>query len=390
MNFAHNSDHIINDINRQLDWLKKVGDNEGNDLDSLLNKSKISKLKYPDRKVGERLTKIYQGYFDIRKKFKLQKRILAGKRSNARKYQSKLLENYMKQCKAWKKKNETWKKKNKASAKVPKQKKNQQGQGVDITGPQQSGLRVGHVNICSLTTTTKKDKVPFKFLNLQSYLKAFKFDVFVIGESQVIGIDVCELKIPGYEIKRLDREFTGNPPVDKVDGGGILVYVRSGRVKVEEVVLKNVLGSNLLQYIDLKLKYNNKTIHVVAVYNPPETGKMNAMLQTKAANYTGKVVGGLLYDYSQEQDVVILGDININILGGNNHEYQKCFGTSKGGLGFQQCIKEVTRWKSQTLIDHIYFKAENWNVSESGVSPSGPQNQIEGFADHKIIYCTLV
>ena len=391
MSESHKPDDVIRHITEDLNWLKK--DNGEKNLEDIhiLRPKKISKKRYYGKYplVMNRLKNSYLGYHSFSQsdgcklngKKDFQKRSilrrLVGRRKATRTSQIKLLEKCKHQCESWKKKNKDW-------AKVLKRfNKKQRGKSKEVKGPHQSGLRVGHVNICSLTTTTKKDKVPYKFLNLQSYLKAFKFDVFVIGESQVIGIDDCELKIPGYEIKRLDREFTGNPPVDKVDGGGILVYVRSGRVKVEEVVLRNVLGSNLLQYIDLKLKYNKKTLHVVAVYNPPETGKMNAMLR---ANNQKKVFGGLLYDYRLEQDVVVLGDINIDILGGINQPYQHCFGK----LGFQQCIKEVTRWHSQTLIDHIYFKAENWNVSESGVFPSGPQKQIEGFADHKIIYCTLV
>ena len=93
---------------------------------------------------------------------------------------------------------------------------------------------------------------------------------FVVGESQINGIDDSQLQITGYKMYRLDREYTG--VLADCASGGVLVYVRDS-VEVKKAVLKNVLGSNLMQYIHLELMYNNKTIHVVAVYNPPHTGR---------------------------------------------------------------------------------------------------------------------
>ena len=302
----------------------------------------------------------------ITKRYK--QRLLEGKRKKARIFQIEVLQRYKRQCESWKKSNENW-------IKAPKKLTEKQSEKCkQIQGPQlMAGLKVGHVNIRSLLSLKRNE--PYKFLKLQACLAELKYDVFVVGESQINGIDDSQLHIPRYEMYRLDREYTG-VLADCASGGGLLVYVRDS-VEVKKAVLKNVLGSNLMQYIHLKLVYNNKTIHVVAVYNPPHTGREDAILD-------------ILYNYSQKQDVVILGDININILGGNNHEYQRCFGTKKGGLGFLQCINEVTRWDSKTLIDHVYFKAKNWKVLQSGVIPPGPKNQLEGFADHKIIYCTLV
>ena len=51
-----------------------------------------------------------------------------------------------------------------------------------------AGLKVGHVNIRSVLSL-KRHEEPYKFLNLQACLAELKFDVFVIGESQVNGID---------------------------------------------------------------------------------------------------------------------------------------------------------------------------------------------------------
>ena len=73
-------------------------------------------------------------------------------------------------------------------------------------------------------------------------------------------------------------------------------------------------------------------------------------------------------------------------------DYQNgTFGQQQGQLGFQKCIWEETR--NGTLLDHIYFKGRPQGqgafIAEAGVIPPGDGFQLGGFADHKIIYCTV-
>lgn len=227
-------------------------------------------------------------------------------------------------------------------------------------GPQRRGLRVGHININSILNICKFD-------NIRALLTASEFDVFAVGESKVKGVSDEFLNIEGYRLIRLDRDYPGYAP----NSGGILVYVR-GNLQVNVVQRENMLREgerSLLQLIELELPFQN--VRIVAVYNPPMAENVKAMER-------------VIEEYSdKEGNIVILGDININLRYPNpNSAYETDFKNQ----GFRQIIDLVTRAKSNTLIDHIYFKQANFRpliIAESG------SEEMDGYADHDLIYCTL-
>ena len=154
-----------------------------------------------------------------------------------------------------------------------------------------------------------------------------------------------------------------------------------------------VYGNNgairsLLQYLDLEVQfgYNFPSIRVVAMYNPPYGGNRDAVL---CVNEQGNHSGLLPLFSNLPEDTVILGDVNIDICGNNYQDYQNFVSNN---LGFLQCIHEPTRING-TLLDHIYFKGRPQGqgafITEAGVIPPGNGFQLGGFADHKIIYCTV-
>lgn len=237
---------------------------------------------------------------------------------------------------------------------------------------QGQGIRVGHINVQSLLHIDK-------FQNLQIILNALGFHVFVVSETWVKGVDDQFLEIEGYSMQRLDRDYVHNDDeVSKIqfNCGGLLVYVRNDMqfevLEKTNSVVRNEAQScvSLLQYIHLRVWVQgnqNSAANIFAVYNPPWGGHIHAM-------------DNILYHISTAnlQNVIILGDINIDILGGNNQEYRIRFVQ----MGFQQHIEKVTRPASNTLIDHIYTRQQdNGLVNGKGVAA------LEGFADHNLIYC---
>lgn len=76
-------------------------------------------------------------------------------------------------------------------------------------------------------------------------------------------------------------------------------------------------------------------------------------------------------------EIIILGDFNCDLIPRCKSSNTKAFGLSTSTL--QQLIKEITRPKSGTLIDHIYVSHPSRIIS-SGVIPFGA-------SDHSLIYC---
>lgn len=225
-------------------------------------------------------------------------------------------------------------------------------------------IRVGHINLNGLTTFDSVSGKPDKFDNLRIILNNSEFDVFVVGESRVKGILEDELlRIYGYTMVRLDRDYDTTYVGKGNDAGGLLVYVRKGLTyKMEK---RNVVTENhVFQYIDIELEDKQRLINVIGVYNPPGNGNLVPMKE--------------LLEKQKKPCTIILGDININIDGKINQQYQNSFRKLK----YKQLVTKNTRPKSKTLIDHIYTNNSDM-IGESGV-----QHQ-EGFADHSIIYCAV-
>lgn len=233
-------------------------------------------------------------------------------------------------------------------------------------GPQLAGVRIGHINLNSLLTGDGGR--PDKFDNLRIVLGAWNFGIFVVGESKVKGVNDNLLAVDGYRMFRLDRDYPGAAQND----GGLLVYIRND-LNVNLIQSGNrPVDNSLLQFIEVEViqPHPNPNIRVVAVYNPPWGDHIEAM-------------SNLLTDYRDAgPNIIILGDINIDVRGNQNQAYQNYFRANP--RRFRQCIVAPTRPDSGTLIDHIYTKQANLgSVLESGVV------RVEGFADHHLIYCTV-
>ena len=384
----HNSQAIIN----HLGGLWQRLNNNDNDP---LTTDEINALPYPDQGVKDRLNTAYQQYQQEQNQ---NERMRNNAKNHCKDLQKATIDSYAEQCHSWKQKNERWS----AAYALRLMPQQQQGrhleQGVQQyratiqqpIGPQlDNGIRIGHLNIRSLLTRNLENGRPDKFDNLQIILRAHGFHVFVVGESWVKGVDSQLLAIPGYNlVGRLDRDYPG----PRFNHGGLLVYARHNMaanvVRQGNVLVPGVhpeIPNSLLQYVYINFQNAQQHTDVLAVYNPPFAGNQKAM----------STLFQQLNPNNLPNNLVIIGDINIDIFGERNLDYQNAiFGHQQGQLSFQKCIWEGTR--NGTLLDHIYFKQGNnipqgqrAYILESGVIPPGDGFQLGGFADHKIIYCTV-
>ena len=393
----HNTQQILNNIDGQRDLLNGRRFQPNTEP---LTQVDIANLRYPDAGVLALLREAYVAYIQgaaRQPNTNGGRRRVAQLRAECKEAQIRILNDYWQACDIWRGRNDTQRgaygrrlRGPALDARIQQYRVDEAGQG-----PQQPGIRVGHLNLDSLLTLNHEvnpQGIPDKFDNLQVVLAAYNFDVFVVGESKIKGVDDAHLIIPGYAMVRLDRDY----PSHAENHGGLAVYIRDGIdfliQNIENRPVRDVFGVNfvsLLQLIDIQLIFGNQPpLRIVAVYNPPWGGHEASMIRVNEHN---AINGGLLHDYrNEDQDIVILGDINLDIGGNANQVYQNRFQQ----LGFIQSIAEPTRLDdNDTLLDHIYSKRPNGVpgnfVLESGVIPGGVDNDLAGFADHKMIYCTI-
>ncbi|XP_069941386.1 uncharacterized protein [Cherax quadricarinatus] len=166
-----------------------------------------------------------------------------------------------------------------------------------------------------------------------------------------------EVKIDGYNIKRLDRNRKG---------GGVCAYIRNDLAYSPRPDLNN----NKLEILWFEvLLPKTKPILVGTSYRPPT--------QDQFLEDFSRVLSGV----ENNCETIILGDFNICFQQQNNglcKRYKQILGLNS----YTQLINTPTRITqfSATLIDHILCNHSE-NISQSGVITTG-------LSDHFIIYCT--
>ena len=162
------------------------------------------------------------------------------------------------------------------------------------------------------------------------------------------------LHVPGYNIFRKDR--VGNR------GGGVIFYVREHLkcTQIEWVCVHN------LECIGLKIALSPQmSITLIGMYRPPS-----------ASNAFYAELQALLKECDTKNEVILLGDLNINWLDKSNRRQLKSLLTN---LNFTQLIKGPTRLttSSETCID-LVFSNKCERIQKTF-------NMITGLSDHNLI-----
>lgn len=130
-------------------------------------------------------------------------------------------------------------------------------------------------------------------------------DVFCLSETWLRPeIEDTLINIPGYNSFRLDR-MTGNRNGPK-PGGGLCTYVKEG-ILVKPLVEHNLSNANIEMQV-IELCYNTcRNMIIINLYRPP-TGDQNIAVDVLRNTFFE------LTDLHDRIDIIITGDININML----------------------------------------------------------------------------
>lgn len=171
-------------------------------------------------------------------------------------------------------------------------------------------LLLGHLNVQSL--------VP-KFNELKLFIEQNKFDILALSETWLNdSVDTKSLMIADFNFVRVDRN-TG------ARGGGVSLYIHN-RFRFELLDIPN--NSNIEQLF-IKIQYNGISFVTAVVYKPPH---MPYKLFIDALETS------LTHALSYCEDVICLGDVNVNFLDANLPSV-KYFGSMLSSIGIKQLIR---------------------------------------------------
>ena len=188
-----------------------------------------------------------------------------------------------------------------------------------------SGLRISHWNIRSICNKLDQIKSHHLLHNQDSV------DISGFSESWLNdSISDDYISIPGYCSERNDR-------CDQ-HGGGIIVYIKSGLSYSRRTDLEPNIES---VWIELTLK-NSSSILVGFIYRKPSCN-LTAWSETMETN--------LEIAYTEDKEIMLLGDFNINATVPNNTWSQII-----DSFQLTQLVTEQTRITETcgSIIDHIY------------------------------------
>lgn len=202
-----------------------------------------------------------------------------------------------------------------------------------------------NLNLCNnVTTSLKNNVIKIGFLNINHLLPKVDqlqdilyesdefFSIFALNETflneTVQDFEIC---IPGYHVIRRDRK-------DR-QGGGVAVYIKSNisfirHTNLETDRIEAIWFEIILTHI--------KNLMCCVLYRPPDSG-------TEWYDHFHEMIAVPCNNFS---DLVIIGDFNLNLLGGNNSRWL----LDLEMYNLKQIIKVPTREtnSSSTLVDHIY------------------------------------
>lgn len=171
-----------------------------------------------------------------------------------------------------------------------------------------------------------------------------KIDVICLSETWLRPeIENTLITIPSYTNFRLDRESAdGNRPKP---GGGLCTYVKDG-------ILVKVLSQHNLTNADIEmqvLEICNDTCRnmvIINIYRPPSGNQHNAIEAIRSTYFN-------LVDLHDKLDIVILGDVNINMLEENPSRKLLLDFCNEATLSCDILIPTRETSKSSTCLDII-------------------------------------
>lgn len=167
--------------------------------------------------------------------------------------------------------------------------------------------------------------------------------MLVLTEVNVKEDELSLYCIEGYNQFANTRENTR--------GGGVLIYAKENLIfNANKTLTSSVEG------LHGKLTINHSTINIIAVYRPPRLNKVLFLNEIEQ----------ILRRVPANEDIIMLGDVNINLLGVSESQQVSNYKNCLCGLGLQCVIPptEVTREaivvgvREVSCIDHVWVQTD--------------------------------
>ena len=211
------------------------------------------------------------------------------------------------------------------------------------------GLHFVHLNVRSILQKIPELRILFKRKNLA----VIAFTETWLNDS----VNNEEINIDGYKVIRNDRS-SGH-------GGGVCLYIRNNLAFNVISEMQTEVTESL--WINVLLP-RSKPIVLGVLYRPPKNNKFIEHLSNSLENF------------SKDEEIIILGDMNICLL--HNSSFSKKYIDLLNLNGLRQLIDEPTRVTStcSSLLDHVICSKEN-KISKCGIIDLG-------ISDHSFTFCT--
>jgi len=217
-------------------------------------------------------------------------------------------------------------------------------------------------------------------LNIQGVKTSNKYATF---ENYVLGLStkphlivICEHWLDNNEVKNFVIKGYKNCASfgrKKRECGGVLVLV-STNLKCDVKTLKTFSVEMEFETCGVELKLGSKCVQILAVYRP-----CNQENNSKMGNFMTNLENFIEKCLSPDKEMVILGDMNINLLVHNTSSQTMLDIMSSYELQLLNKTPTRVNEKSSTLIDHIY----------SNLSCDNTNTEKVHFSDHDVVFCTL-
>ena len=197
------------------------------------------------------------------------------------------------------------------------------------------GINILHLNIRSL------NKHYDELILMLNSIETKNVDIIVLSETWQVS-DIKNFGIPDYQIYYNNAYFNKND--------GLIIYIKNNiSPKIEYTKI------NEITFTRIEFQYNKKTIGIIGVYRPPSANSYQFLDDLET----------LIKQNKKQSIEIIIGDININILDKQNNITQSYLNILSTH-GYISCINKPTRTEnnSNTIIDHIFIKYNNYSVDK--------------------------
>ena len=206
-----------------------------------------------------------------------------------------------------------------------------------LTNSHRNYFKIIHLNACGLTN--------IKFDELKIILKSLtsKPDVICITETWLDKYNMHHFNLKGYKLYHLTRTERSH--------GGIAVFVAE-KFNASQISKHSYIEDDI-EILTLDITLNNKTHSICTIYRPHTK-------HHRIKEFTDILNNLITHLNPKKRNIILLGDLNINLLEYITHAPTNQFLTNMQSQRFNPIICRATRFPfegqrgSPSLLDHIF------------------------------------